>query len=106
MCFVPRSDALLHLVERKLLQLVDFIEPCAVDLQSTKSVEVLVIIKAFSHEDKLTAIVKGYHIGVSVPTPYVSIQPISQQCSEAWEGCALKVGQALANDHPSAACEM
>ena len=103
MRLVPTADTLLHLVERELLQLVNLIKPCAVDLQSSESVEVLIIIKAFCHEDELTAVVERNNIGVSVPTPYVSIEPIAEQSIEAREGGTLKVRQALANDCPSTA---
>jgi hypothetical protein len=53
MRLVPTADPFLHLVERNLLQLVHLIEPCAVDLQASEAVEVLIIVKAFRHKDKL-----------------------------------------------------
>ena len=82
MRFVPTADALLHLIERRLLQLVHLIKPCAVHFKPSKAVEVFILIEALSHKDKLTAVVECYNISISVPTSNVCIKPIAKQSSE------------------------
>ncbi len=89
MCFVPTAYPLLDLVEGWLLQLVNLIEPCAVYLETTEAVEVFVLVKAFRHEDKLTAVVECHHIGVSVPTLDVGIEPIG--CSPVKLGKVVRL---------------
>ena len=82
MRFVPTANTLLNLVECCLLQLVHLIKSRAVYFQSPKAVEILIIIEALSHKDKLAAIVECYHVGISIPTSDVSIKTIAKQASK------------------------
>ena len=89
MRLVPTSNPLLHLVKGRLLQFVNLIKPCAVDLKTTKAVEVFILIETLSHKDKLAAVVECYNISISVPTSNMRIKPIAKQASECRDRGAL-----------------